>query len=235
MSKKTIPSDPVPTDPVSKSLARRGAGRPSANALQGEELREHVISTAAQVYGQYGYRDTSVALITKAAGISRPLFYRLFKNCREVIDTVVARANESLFMAFLEVSSNKTDLLAMLSAGIDAYFVWCRSYGAVVGPIYRELNDPESPASVHRNLIVEKVMHLIQDIVQSHGYPRLDPLLIDTLLRTVEHIGSTTFWPEPQTDEVVTKNRAILQRLVMATVARPEDQHFVPSLESVCS
>jgi len=225
----------APKGAISKSLASRSAGRPSASELQGEELREHVISTAAQVYGEKGYRDTSVALITSAAGISRPLFYRMFKNRWEIVDIIVARANESLFSELIKASSAQTELLEMLSAGIDAYFTWCRSYGAVVGPIYRELNDEESPASKHRKIIVEKVIHLIQDIVEKYGYPRLDALFIDTLLRTVEHVGSTTFWPEPQEEAVVLKNRAILQRIVMAAVARPEDKGLVPSLESICT
>lgn len=223
----------IPKDPVSKSLAKRKAGRPSANQLQGEELREHVISTTTLVYGQYGYRGISVALITKAAGISRPLFYRLFNNCKEVIEAIVVRANNALFMTVVKAGLAKTEPLVMISAGIDAYFSWCRSYGVVVGPIYRELNDLESPASEQRNLVVERIIRVIQDTAEKKGYPRPDPLFIDTILHTIEHIGSTTFWPKPQTEERIIKNRAILQRIVMATVARPEDLKMVPSLESV--
>lgn len=222
-----------PKGPVSKSLARRTAGRPSASDLQGDDLREHVISSASLVYGEHGYRGTSVALITKAAGISRPLFYRLFKNSREVIEIIVTRANAALFTGIMKASSQESELLAQVSSGIDAYFTWCQNYGVVVGPIYREMNDPESPACVQRNLVMEKLMDFVLGRVEGHGYPRLDSLLIDTLVLSIEHIGIATFWPKAQSEKVIKKNRIIVQRIVMATVALPEDQDAVPPLESV--
>lgn len=220
-------------NPVSKSLARRKAGRPNAKDLQGDALREHVITAAADVYGQYGFRGSSVALITKASGVSRPLFYRMFKNSREVIDLIVTRANEALLSSVMHAIANEASPQMMISAGIDAYFNWCRHYGVVVGSIYKELNDLESPASSHRNAIVEKLSFILIEIGDKHGYPRPEPLFVDTLVRTIEHIGSTTFWPKPQSDVVIKKNRAIVQRIIFASIARPEDINEIPPLDSI--
>jgi AcrR family transcriptional regulator len=196
-------------------------------------LREEVIAAAARVYGVHGYRDASVELIAQAAGISRPLFYRLFKDRREVIDVVVGRANDALRAMVLEAMLPHARLLPMLSAAIDAYFVWCRRYAAIAGSIYRELHDPESPASVHRNLITADLAALVKAKAQEQGRASLHPLMLDTLICAIEHVGSRSFWPHPVPAEELARNRAVIQRIALAAVAGVADQADVPGLESV--
>ena len=219
---------------VSQSLARRKSGRPSAGDLQGEELREHIIAAAAIVYGQNGYRSTSVAKIAQAAGISRPLFYRQFKSRWEVVDIIIRRANEALLSASDKAMTEASDLFPMLSAGIDAYFDWCRNYGPVVGPLYQEIYDPESPACKHHQKTVRRMVNLLLKMVEKRNLPKYSSLLFETLLHTIEHTGSMIFWPEVQSEEILRKNRAVIQRIVTATLARPEDESLVPSIKSIC-
>ena len=219
---------------VSQSLARRKSGRPSASELQGDELREHIIAAASIVYGEHGYRGTTVEKIAQAAGISRPLFYRQFKSRWDVVDIIIKRANQALLFAADKAMSETEDLFPMLSAGIDAYFDWCRNYGAVVGPLYQEINDPESPACVHNKNTVKQMVNLLLEMVKKRNLPNYSPLLFETLVHTIEHTGSMIFWPEAQSEEVLSKSRAILQRIVTASLARPEDENQVPSIDSVC-
>jgi len=218
---------------VSRTLALRKSGRPSSDALQGDELREHVIAAASVIYGEHGYRGTTIAKIAGAAGISRPLFYRLFKDRWDVLDIIIERANEELLSATLVALSNTTDLFSMLNAGIDAYFDWCRNYGPVVGPLYQEIHDPESPASKHHKITITRMRNLIIETTQLRNLPNYSPLVFETLQHTIEHVASTIFWPEAQPEEIISQHRAILQRIVMATLARPEDMEQVPSIESI--
>lgn len=220
------------TGPVA-APRRRKPGRPRADELQGEGLREGVIEAAARVYGIHGFRGASVELIAREAGISRPLFYRLFKDRREVIDVVVARANDDLREAVMQAILPQKQLLPMLSATIDAYFDWCRSHAAIVGSIYREVHDPESPASIHQKKIVDDMARLVREKAEERGSQPLHPLMMETLIRAVEYVGSVSFWPEPPADEVLARNRAVIVRIVLAAVASTTDQLGVPCLESV--
>lgn len=230
----TPPPSHMPLDGADMpQVARRRPGRPRADQLQGEGLREEVIAAAARVYGLHGYRDASVELIAQAAGISRPLFYRLFKDRREVIDVVVGRANDALRAMVLQAMLPHARLLPMLSAAIDAYFAWCRQYAAIAGSIYRELHDPESPASVHRTQITADLAQLIKVKAQEQGRASLHPLMLDTLICAIEHVGSHSFWPRPLPEEELARHRAVIQRIALAAVADTVDQADVPGLETV--
>lgn len=212
---------------------RKSPGRPRSGDPQGEGLREQVISAAAEVYSVHGYRDSSVDLIANTAGVSRPLFYRLFKNRREVIDVVLARANDALRVSVLQTISHQASFLKMLSTMLDVYFDWCRQHTGVAGVIYREVHDPESPAGFHRDKVAADISQLINMKMAEQGRAGLHPALFETLIRAIEHIGSTTFWPTTPTEDVVRKNRAVIERIVLATLATPEELADVPGLETV--
>ncbi|GLQ32683.1 hypothetical protein GCM10007876_31620 [Litoribrevibacter albus] len=215
---------------MSQSLANRGAGRPKSNQLQGEELREHVIGAASLVYSEHGYRDTSVAKIIESAGISRPLFYRLFKSCYEVIDIIVERANNALIDTTKQILATNTSLISMVSKGIDAYFEWCRNYGPVVGPIYREISDKESPAYHHRHRLVASMIEQVNQMLFEHNQPELPVVFLDGLICVIEHIGSNTFWPEEQPETIVEQNRAIVKRIVLASLVFDDKSGVVPAI-----
>lgn len=192
-----------------------------------------VIEAAARVYGIHGYRGASVELIAKEAGISRPLFYRLFQDRREVIEVVVARANDDLRVAVIQAIQAQARLLPMLSATIDAYFAWCRSHAPIVGSIYRETHDPESPASLHQKKITQEMAELVRVKAEERGSQPLHPLMLETLTRAVEYVGSVSFWPEPLSAEALQRNRAVIIRIVLAAVASSDDQPDVPGLQTV--
>lgn len=218
---------------ASKSLSTRGVGRPKSGYLQGDELKEHVISAASLIYSESGYRDTSVAKIIKAAGISRPLFYRLFKSTHEVIDIIVKRANEALFEMLSTAMDEQDDIIGMMKANIDTYFEWCRNYGPVVGPIYREISDPESPAFHHRQWIVERSIKQFNYLVTKQGHQALPEVFIEGLVHVMEHIGSTTFWPKAQAESVVMQNKKIVQRILLAALAHEGLEEHIPPLSSL--
>ena len=225
--------DTARVKPVKPVKPRRRPGRPRADEPQGEGLREAVISATEQVYGSHGYRGSSVELIAQAAGISRPLFYRLFKDRREVIDIVVVRANDALQASVLAAIQPKTSLITMLLAAIDAYFAWCRSHALIAGSIYRELHDLDSPASIHRARVFEELGQLLRLKAQERGTQTLPRMMHDTLMCAIEHVGSRSFWPEPVSPQELALNRAIIERIVLASVASADEQALVPGLDTL--
>jgi AcrR family transcriptional regulator len=209
---------------------KRGPGRPSTTEPSGEELRELIIAAASQDYAEHGYHGSSVAHILAIAGISRPTFYRYFKNRREVVTIVIGRLNDLLREIIADLSVGENTLHDFINASIDAYFAWGRQIGLLVGPIYREINDPESPASEHRLRIIAELTELFQTVLVSMGRPRLDPLLYEGLLHVIEHIGHTAFWPEEKSETEIVHRRLIISRILIASLALPDDYDHLPPL-----
>ena len=86
---------------------RRKPGRPRADELQGEGLREGLIAAAARVYGNHGFRGASVELIAREAG--KPLW-----EARSEVDAVVNKVDISV-QAYAERTGKKK-----FDAGIGA-------------------------------------------------------------------------------------------------------------------
>jgi len=52
---------------------------------------ERIIAAATEVFGHFGFTKTSIREIVAAAHVSKPLFYRNFKNKQDVFEVVIDR------------------------------------------------------------------------------------------------------------------------------------------------
>lgn len=213
-----------------RAATPRRRGRPRADEASGKALKQQTLKAATQVYAAHGFHRTTVALILQAANISRPTFYKLFRDVREVIDLVVQQANDRLRDAVADAILEQQDLSGMLNAGVQAYFNWCREMGPLVGPIYSEINDADSPASHHRSQIIADFVGLFDAQAQLLGRPAADPLMYDSVLRAVEHAGSSAFWPQKLSEAEIERRRQIAMRIMLASLARPEDDVCIPPI-----
>ena len=222
---------PQPVVSVSKDLAKRKAGRPKANHLQGNELREHIISAAALVYAEHGYHGSSVDKIAKAAGVSRPLFYRHFKSKDHVLDILIARLNQELLDENVRAITPLNDLFDVLGAAIDVYFAWCLRHKAVVRSIYREINDLSSPAGQQYQRTVEAQLHNDMAKFATLDIPAFSRELITVLTKAVEYAGAQI--TQAEDDQQIEFYRAIVKRIVFSSVATDADKHRVPDIQTV--
>lgn len=220
---------------VSKSLANRKAGRPKSTQLQGDALKEHVISAATLVYGEWGFHESSVEKIAKAAGISRPLFYRLFDSKEHVIDVVVQQKNTELLLATQTAIKPLTGIMPIIDAGIDAYFKWCKNNRLVVNTIYREINDPLTPACKHYQQVVEIQLVNYFAKFEQIGLPQLRRELFLALMKVVEYAGNETIRPGQQEQDYADMQKGIVRRIVFATLAPEAEITRMPPLETILS
>jgi len=204
---------------VSKSLANRKAGRPKSSQLQGDALKEHVIDVASLVYGEWGYHESSVEKIAKAAGISRPLFYRLFDSKEQIVDIVVQQKNTELLLATESAIKPLTELMPIIEAGIDVYFKWCKKNRLVVNTIYREINDPLTPACKHYQQVIDIQMANYFAKFKQIGLLRLQKELFLALMKVVEYAGNETIRPGQQEQDYADMQQKIVRRIVFSTLA----------------
>ena len=190
---------PVRSTRETADTGRNGArrpGRPSAAAASGEQLREEIIAASGQVYAQRGYHGVTVERILKAAGVSRPTFYRYFRDRYEVLDALIGALNDQLRDLIIDAVSESETLDVLLERAVDAYFEWGERIGPLAGPLYREIHDTASPASAHRLRLLRELLALFAQQPLEHLPVTNEPLLHDAAIHLVEHLGHSTFWPE---------------------------------------
>ena len=56
-----------------------------------DDGHRRILAAAAEVFGQLGYQKTTIQDIVAGAGVSRPLFYRRFRDKQHVFEVVVDR------------------------------------------------------------------------------------------------------------------------------------------------
>lgn len=194
---------------------RRRPGRPSAGDPSGAQLRERVIEAATLVYAEKGFHRSAVEDILDEAGISRPTFYRMFSGKKAAFEEVVVRANDALRNLLEPLAQAATSIPELVRAGVDAYFEWGTCYGAIVASLYREMHDPESPASTHRTAAVVEVIDKMTARLRELGFATVDRDRVEMMVQLVEHIGSITFHPADPSPEKLRRNRELAMNVAL--------------------
>jgi AcrR family transcriptional regulator len=61
--------------------------------------RDEIVTAAVEVFGRYGFRQTSMDLVAQAAGVSRPALYQYFRNKQDVFAAVAEQVTDQLVTA----------------------------------------------------------------------------------------------------------------------------------------
>ncbi len=94
--KKTPDKKPVTSTvrllkPVTKSggqgIGKSGLGK--SRLKKSELIREALLKAAAEVVGEVGYANASIALITQQAGVGQGTFYNYFPSRQEILDELL--------------------------------------------------------------------------------------------------------------------------------------------------
>jgi AcrR family transcriptional regulator len=97
---------------------------PKRARLAAAERRALIEQAAARLFAERGYELTTVADISSAAGVSKPMLYRYFESKKELHMRLLERRRDELAAAplgtFLE---GEGSTLQRLAAMIDAWFV----------------------------------------------------------------------------------------------------------------
>ena len=205
------------------TMKKRKPGRPRDPEVSTAAIKEAIIAAAGKVYAQHGYHNFSVALLLEAAGVSRPTFYRHFKDKTEVIDIVVAQANAQLLEQVRKRIGSGNSLEDVVNNGIDAYFAWGRSIGRLAGAIYREIHDEQSPASYHRERSLADLGGIMQTAFEARG-KKMTPQVYDALIHVIEHIGHQAFWPEKKSANGIAQLKKAIRTIILGTLQYVPDK-----------
>lgn len=200
-----------------------GRGRPVNTAAQHQALRRSIIQATRAVFIQVGYHGLSVELILAQCGLSRPTFYKYFRNTDEAIDIVVREANEQLIDGMTQAVSHAEGLFEQVDIALAAWRKWGDDMGPLLRPLFSELHDPRSPASRIRLRTLETIENKLVQAVVLAGMPSPSKILLQALINGVEFLGYRFQLETPKDEASWQQTRSAMLRMALGLLAS-EDQ-----------
>lgn len=132
----TRPPPPPASPPAPAARPRRSRNQRSA------ENRRALLQAAAEVVGEFGYRDASIARITQRAGMAQGTFYLYFSSRQELFDQLLPSFGAEMMAALAGGARGADDVLALEEAGFRNFFSFIDRNPAFL----RVLNEAETAA-----------------------------------------------------------------------------------------
>lgn len=210
------------SSPADMSTGKRGKGRPPRDAAGTELIRSQIKQAAAKVFAEHGSRGVSVELITQAGNISRPTFYRYFKNTEEILDLILREANDRLIDMVLTAIRQPEGPLQKVEAGLVAWRAWGEQTGPLLRAIFAEMHDVRSPAAAHRQRVLQAIGVELNQMVVRLGRAPFDALQVESFVIGVEYLGYRFhFGPEAPSDALWRRTRQAMIRLAVGLLGGP--------------
>lgn len=106
------------------AIGKKGGVRPAAATVV-DDGQGRILEAASEVFGSVGFQKATILDIVAAAGVSRPLFYRRFRDKAHVFEVVVDRLitewNEMLVDEVSRASGGAAGALRVLHEASLAY------------------------------------------------------------------------------------------------------------------
>jgi TetR/AcrR family transcriptional regulator len=201
----------------------RGPGRPPQTEEETRLAREHILAATSAVFGERGYHGANVARVIESAQISRPTFYRHFRNIDDALRIVLGRIGDSVSTKITKSVGAATGDLPKLIAGIDAYLQWSEQNRSLLQSLHAGAHDPDSPVFDLRPVLLRQLIDVVNAGLSDSGRPPLDPWTIDLFLNTMEYACYRLFLQPDLTDEERATARATMLRTALALLGRPDD------------
>jgi len=218
------------------SNGKRARGRPPHNELATQAIRGHIKQATARVFAEHGYHGVSVELITQACEISRPTFYRYFKNTEEVLELILKEANDRLIDTVVFAIRQADGPLQKVEAGLVAWRAWVEQTGPLLRAIFAEMHDTKSPASAHRERVLKAIGLELNHMAVNLGRKPFDPLQVESFVIGVEYLGYRfQFGPQAPSEALWHRTRQAMLRLALGPLGGPMEWGHATQLADVLS
>ncbi len=196
-----------------------GRGRPIKSEVQQEALRRTIIQASREVFIEVGYHGLSVELILAKCALSRPTFYKYFRNTDEPIEIVVREANEQLINGMTQAVGQAAGLFEQVEIALSAWRKWGDDMGPLLRPLFNELHDAHSPASRNRLRTLEVIENNLLQAAALAGMPKPSKILIQALINGVEFLGYRFQLETPKDEASWQQTRSAMLRMALGLLA----------------
>lgn len=182
-------------------------------------LRIRILEGATQAFGELGFAETRVEDILNASGVSRPSFYKFFRNKEEVFNALAESMTFSLVQMVRGAVTQTSDPVEKLERGIETYLHWRVATGAFGRVLEAEARNPGTLAARHRDAVLQSVMALFESEVSAAQRIGLDPLTYVGLTATLEAIGNSLIVNAEPSDEEIERRKNVMMRIMLGALS----------------
>ncbi len=161
-----------------------GAGRDGRKRTRSERSAENrlaLLHAAAEVVGEYGYREASVARITQRAGLAQGTFYLYFASRQELFDQLLPNFGDEMLDYLAARAQGAQDVLAVEESGFRAFFEFIDRHPG----FFRVLNEAETAAPLafraHFDKLAARYVGSLQRSAARGELPDFEPRELEVL------------------------------------------------------
>ena len=215
MTRRDKPEKP-PRGRAPRPRARRARSTDEAGS---STLRMRILDGSSDAFGALGYADTRVEDILKAANVSRPSFYKFFRNKEEAFNALAESTTFSLVQMVRGAVTQTTDPVEKLERGLETYLRWRVSTGAFGRVLEAEARNPGTFASRQREAVLENVMALFESEVTTAQSIGLDSLTYVGLVAALEAIGNSLIVRVNPSEQDITRRKDVMMRILLGALS----------------
>lgn len=167
------------TDPQAAGDWRNGRNRSEKSEL----IRNALLKAAAEVVGEVGYAEASVARITQKAGVAQGTFYNYFETRQDILDALLPALGANMQRHIKGAAVGGHSFAELEKMGFLAFF----SFLEQEPHFFRILNEAESFApkghKAHFDAVVKQYMHFLEHSHRQGEFPNfalgeLEPIVL---------------------------------------------------------
>ena len=195
----------------------RRAKSPRKTAVTDETVKS-ILEGAAHAFGRLGYAATRVEDVLEASGLSRPTFYKAFKDKDDLFEALSDAHHREIRERIVRSLEGVSDPLRQLENVVDAFMRW----RAELGPIGRVL-DQEARSGKrltrHRRETLDAMSAWAAAQFRASGRGDLDPLLVHGLIGAMEAIADTLLSKLPVQEAAIERAKRNALRILGGSLA----------------
>lgn len=152
-------SAPDQTDPRERPAKKSRTERVKEN-------RRALVRAAAEIVGERGYEETSIARITERAGLAHGTFYRYFESRQDLFDQLLPDVGDELIDFLKHRASGAGSLMDVEERGMRSFFDFLLENPG----FYRLLNEAEvSAPSAFEHHVTNLAAHYVAALERSRA------------------------------------------------------------------
>jgi AcrR family transcriptional regulator len=159
--------------PVAKS-GSQGTGKPGrgkSRLEKSELIHEALLKAAAEVVGEVGYANASIALITQQAGVGQGTFYNYFSSRQEILDELLPNLGANMTAHIRKYALGGHSFAELEDRSFRGFFSFLRE----TPQFLRILNGAEMFAEAgyrkHFENVAKKYTRFLQHSLQEGDFP----------------------------------------------------------------
>jgi AcrR family transcriptional regulator len=158
------------------------------------ERREQLVSTAQRLFGERGYRATTMEDIANAAGVTKPLLYQHFESKRALYLELVHQVSDELLDALRSAYRRASGPREKVESSFLAYFEIIATHEDSFRLLFgrHAPDDPELAGAARR--VETAVLDIIEETMPRDLDPEHRRLLAHAMAGMAE--GGTRYWVE---------------------------------------